>query len=244
MRRSSVKLVLAGSLPLALTACGPAEETYTVSQQVNYESLEACVADQVPQKVCNDAQRDALIAYSAMTPKFPTLEQCEAQFTTGGCGLAVGGGYQPNMSGFELQSSAEVTQSQLDAGYAQGGGYGHIATAAVVAGLLAQGSGIGGRRYAGQPLYAYRDGSGQRFGRIGQRFGTAGGIQRMRKDEEQGSGGASGGGGGYYGSGSAGSSRSSEARSASSASVTRGGFGSQAAARSGWGGRSSSFFGG
>lgn len=244
MKRSSVKLVLASSLPLALTACGPGEETYTVSQQVNYESLEACVADHVPQKVCNDAQRDALLTYAYATPKFPTREQCEAQFTAGGCDLADGGGYRPKMSGFELESSAEVTQSQLDAGYAQGGGYGHVATAAVVAGLLAQGSGLGSRRYAGQPLYAYRDGSGQRFGRIGQRFGMAGGIQRTRKDEEQGSGGASGGGGGYYGSGSAGTSRSSDVRSTSSASVTRGGFGSQATARSGWGGRSSSFFGG
>ena len=149
----------------------------------------------------------------------------------------------PRMSGFELQTSAEVTQSQLDAGYAQGGGYGHVATAAVAGMLLAQMGNSAGRHYNAQPLYAYRDGAGQRHGLLGQRYGAAGGgIQRVRQDEESSS--ASSGGGGGGGGGSYGGSSRNESRSASSASVTRGGFGGQATARSGWGGRSGSFFGG
>lgn len=53
MRKSPVKLVLASSLPLALSACGPSEPTYTVTQRVNYDDLAACVADQVPQRIAN-----------------------------------------------------------------------------------------------------------------------------------------------------------------------------------------------
>jgi uncharacterized protein YgiB involved in biofilm formation len=106
--------------------------------------------------------------------------------------------------------------------------------------LLAQMGNSAGRHYNAQPLYAYRDGAGQRHGLLGQRYGaTGGGIQRVKQDEESSSSSSGGGGGGGYG----GSSRN-ESRSATSASVTRGGFGGQATARSGWGGRSGSFFGG
>ncbi|PVZ43902.1 DUF1190 domain-containing protein [Pseudomonas sp. CC120222-01a] len=240
IRRSSVKLVLASSLPLALTACGPQEELYTVTQQSNYDSVAACVADKVPEPACNDAFKRALADYQRNAPTFFTKAECEAQFTPDGCQITVGGRYMPRMSGFELQTSAEVTQSQLDAGYAQGGGYGHVATAAVAGMLLAQMGNSAGRHYNAQPLYAYRDGAGQRHGLLGQRYGaTGGGIQRVKQDEESSSSSSGGGGGGGYG----GSSRN-ESRSATSASVTRGGFGGQATARSGWGGRSGSFFGG
>ncbi|MDI9778361.1 DUF1190 domain-containing protein [Pseudomonas putida] len=239
IRRSSVKLVLAGSLPLALTACGPQEELYTVTQQTNYDSVAACVADKVPEPACNDAFKRALADYQRNAPTFFTQAECEAQFTPGGRQITAGGRYMPRMSGFELQTSAEVTQSQLDAGYAQGGGYGHVATAAVAGMLLGQMGNSAGRHYNAQPLYAYRDGAGQRHGLLGQRYGATGGIQRVKQDEESSSSSSGGGGGGGYG----GSSRN-ESRSATSASVTRGGFGGQATARSGWGGRSGSFFGG
>jgi uncharacterized protein YgiB involved in biofilm formation len=223
IRRSSVKLVLAGSLPLALTACGPQEELYTVTQQTNYDSVAACVADKVPEPACNDAFKRALADYQRNAPTFFTQAECEAQFTPGGCQITAGGRYMPRMSGFELQTSAEVTQSQLDAGYAQGGGYGHVATAAVAGMLLGQMGNSAGRHYNAQPLYAYRDGAGQRHGLLGQRYGATGGIQRVKQDEESSSSSSGGGGGGGYG----GSSRN-ESRSATSASVTRGGFGSQA----------------
>ncbi|MCE1009156.1 DUF1190 domain-containing protein [Pseudomonas monteilii] len=237
MRRSSVKLVLAGSLPLALSACGPHEDLYTVSQQVNYDSVEACVSDKVPAQACADAYQQALVEYRRSAPSYAFKTACEADFSPDGCQPARDGRYMPRMSGFELQTSGEVTQSQLDAGYAQGGGYGHVASAAVAGMLLGQMASSVGRRYSAQPLYAYREGTGQRMGLLGRRYGSAGGIRGVAREEESGT--TSGGGGG--GSGAWGR---NEPRSAQSASITRGGFGGQATARSGWGGRSGSFFGG
>ncbi|MFJ4344134.1 DUF1190 domain-containing protein [Pseudomonas sp. NPDC089401] len=234
IRRSSVKLVLAGSLPLALTACGPQEEVYTVTQQTNYDSVAACVADKVPEAACNDAYQRASVEFQRNAPTFFSMRECEAQFTPGSCEITIGGRYMPRMAGFELQTSGEVSQSQLDAGYAQGGGYGHVATAAVAGMLLAQMSSGAERRYRSAPLYAYRDGSRQRYGAVA-------GIQQAKKDEENSSGSSSSGGGG--GGGYGGSSRK-ESASAKSATITRGGFGGEATARSGWGGRSGSFFGG
>lgn len=135
MRRSSVKLVLASSLPLALTACSPQEETYTVSQQVNYDSVEACVSDKVPEKACNDAYKQALAEYRRTTPTYVSKPACEAEFSPDGCQISTGGRYMPRMSGFALETTGEVTQAQVDAAHVQGGGYGHVATA-VVAGML------------------------------------------------------------------------------------------------------------
>lgn len=239
MRRSSVKLVLASSLPLALTACSPQEETYTVSQQVNYGSVEACVNDKVPEKACNDAYKQALAEYRRTAPTYVSKPDCEAEFAPDGCQIGAGGRYMPRMSGFELDTAGEVTQSQVDAAHAQGGGYGHVATAVVAGMLLGQMTNSADRRYRAQPLYTYRDGAGQRSGLLGQRYGVAGGIQRTNKDEQSSSGGSSGGGGAGYGA-----SGRTASRSAVSASISRGGFGSQATARSGWGGKSGSFFGG
>ena len=115
MRRSSVKLVLASSLPLALTACSPQEETYTVSQQVNYGSVEACVNDKVPEKACNDAYKQALAEYRRTAPTYVSKPDCEAEFAPDGCQIGAGGRYMPRMSGFELDTAGEVTQSQVDA---------------------------------------------------------------------------------------------------------------------------------
>ncbi|MFJ2982001.1 MULTISPECIES: DUF1190 domain-containing protein [unclassified Pseudomonas] len=233
MKRSSLKLVLAGSLPLALSACGPQEELYTVSQKVKYDTVAACVGDNVPSAVCADAYQQAQGEYQRLTPTFAFQSECEAQFGAGNCQATVGGRFIPRMNGFELESAAEVTQSQLDAGYAQGGGYGHVASAAVAGILLGQMARNSDRRFRAQPLYANRSGAG-----LGPRTGALGGIQRAKEDEQGSSGSSSGGGGG------GGSWSRKEPRPASSASITRGGFGSQATARSGWGGRSGSFFGG
>lgn len=233
MKRSSFKLVLAGSLPLALTACGPQEQLYTVSQKVNYDTVAACVDDRVPNAICTDAYQQAQSDYQRQTPTFAFQSECEAQFGADNCQATVGGRYMPLMNGFELESAAEVTQSQLDAGYAQGGGYGHVASAAVAGILLGQVVSNSDRRFRAQPLYANRSGA-----RLGPHNGALGGIQRAREDEQNSSGGSSGGGGG------GGRWSRKESHPASSASITRGGFGSQATARSGWGGKSGSFFGG
>lgn len=229
MKRSSFKLVLAGSLPLALTACGPQEELYTVSQKTNYDTVAACVNDYMPIAVCTDAYQQAHSDYLRQAPTFAFQSACEAQFGADNCLTTVDGRYMPRMNGFELESAVEVTQSQLDAGYAQGGGYGHIASAAVAGMLLGQARSRD-RRFRAQPVYA--NGSATR---PGLHNGALGEIQRAREDEQSSSAGSSGGGGRWS---------RKDPHAASSGSITRGGFGSQATARSGWSGKSGSFFGG
>ncbi|WP_369990587.1 DUF1190 domain-containing protein [Pseudomonas xanthosomatis] len=235
MRKSPVKLVLASSLPLALSACGPSEPTYTVTQRVNYDDLAACVADQVPQKDCEQAYKQAYAEYLHSEPLFASLSACEAEFSAGGCTLKAGY-YRPLMSGFELETSGEVTESQLArANNGQGNLSGSMATG-VLAGMLLSQVLPGDRHYRSQPLYNYRaSNQGFRRGPLSQRFA----IQRDPQREQQGSSLSSGGGGGSWGGGGR-----EPSRSAVSSSISRGGFGSQATARSGWGGRSGSFFGG
>ncbi|QXH48595.1 DUF1190 domain-containing protein [Pseudomonas xanthosomatis] len=252
MRKSPVKLVLASSLPLALSACGPSEPTYTVTQRVNYDDLAACVADQVPQKDCEQAYKQAYTEYLHGEPLFFSLSECEAEFSAGGCTLK-GGYYKPHMSGFELETSGEVTQSQLAKVNNDQSNLGGSMATGVLAGMLLSQVLPGDRHYRAQPLYNYSaGGKSYRRGLFSQRYA----IQRDLQQEQQGS---SGGGGSYGGGGSSSSSSSSnttssgsrwgsssraQSRSTVSSSISRGGFGSQATARSGWGGRSGSFFGG
>lgn len=80
MRRSSVKLVLASSLPLALTACSAPEETYTVSKRTNYTTVQACVDDKVPVDVCSDAYMQALADHRRIAP--PTATRPPARPTS------------------------------------------------------------------------------------------------------------------------------------------------------------------
>ncbi|QXH53229.1 DUF1190 domain-containing protein [Pseudomonas fakonensis] len=250
MRKSPVKLVLASSLPLALSACGPSEPTYTVTQRVNYDDLAACVADQVPQKDCEQAYKQAYTEYLHGEPLFASLSACEAEFSAGGCTFKAGY-YRPLMSGFELETSGEVTESQLaKANNGQANLSGSMATG-VLAGLLLSQVLPGDRHYRAQPLYNYSaGGKSYRRGLFSQRYA----IQRDLQQEQQGSSGSSGGGS-YGGGGSSssnttssssrwGSSSREQSRTTVSSSISRGGFGSQATARGGWGGRSGSFFGG
>ncbi|MDF0733621.1 DUF1190 domain-containing protein [Pseudomonas entomophila] len=226
MKRSSVTLVLAGSLPLALTACSPPEQAYTVSQSTPYDSVDACVADNVPRSDCQYAYARAQAEFARSGPSYATLADCEAATRAGACLLTTSTRYQPRLEGFELETLGEVTQSQLDAANAQvaGSALGGAATGLVAGMLLKQVVAPDSRRYNARPLSRY--GTGPNVGTV---------IQR-KEQEEQGSGGGSSGGGGY--------SSSSGARASTASSISRGGFGSEATARAGWGGKSSSFFGG
>ena len=243
MRRSSVKLVLASSLPLALTACSAPEETYTVSKRSNYTTVQACVDDKMPVDVCSDAYMEALADHRRVAPTYGDKAACEADFVPDYCQVTSDGRYMPRLGGFELAVSGNVSQAQVDAARAQvensgqGGSGGGSSTNGLLTGLLlGQALSSGNRQYYSQPVYQYRDSRGDyRNSTLGQQVDQ--GKRFERSDQAQ----RSGTGSYTYSGGSSSSSYTSKSssRSSVSSSISRGGFGSQATARSGWGGKSS-----
>jgi len=246
MRRSSVKLVLASSLPLALTACSAPEETYTVSKRSNYTTVQACVDDKMPVDVCSDAYMQALADHRRIAPTYGDKAACEADFVPDYCQVTSDNRYMPRLGGFELAVSGEVSQSQVDAARAQvensgqassgGSNFNGLLTGLLLGQVLSGGN----RQYYSQPVYQYRDSSGgYRNTTLGQQIDQ--GKRFERSDQAQQSGGSYSS---YYSGSSSGRSykSSTATRSSVSSSISRGGFGSQATARSGWGGKSSGGF--
>ncbi|MCG8296445.1 DUF1190 domain-containing protein [Pseudomonas entomophila] len=245
MRRSSVKLVLASSLPLALSACSAPEETYTVSKRTNYTSVQACVDDKVAVDVCSDAYMQALADHRRIAPTYGDKAACEADFVPDYCQVTSDGRYMPRLGGFELAVSGEVSQSQVDAARAQiensgqGGSGGSNVNGLLTGLLLGQVLSGGNRQYYSQPVYQYRDSRGDyRNSTLGQQVDQ--GKRFERSDQAQ----SSGTGSYTYSGGSSNRNYTSKSstRSSVSSSTSRGGFGSQATARSGWGGKSSGGF--
>ncbi|WP_248804945.1 DUF1190 domain-containing protein [Pseudomonas sp. MWU13-2100] len=239
--RSSVKLVLAGTLPLALSACGPSQDNVAVTTKSNFKSVEECVATKVPVEVCSDAFMQALADHRRIAPTYDDQASCDSDFVPGYCQVTPDGKYMPKMGGFELAMSGNVPRKDLEKAQQQaavqsggnsGGGNGGLLTGLLLGNLLSN-SGGGGRYYS-QPIYDSRDNRGTY---------TSSTLSRQIEEGKS-------------------FSRSTQARSSStntytpatlgkslgsgsgsvSSTVSRGGFGSQATARSGWGGKSSSIF--
>ncbi|MBJ9975223.1 DUF1190 domain-containing protein [Pseudomonas sp. S75] len=240
MKRSSLKLVLAGSLPLALGACGPSEDTYEVTQRVDYADVDACVNDQVPRADCERAYQQARLDHQHSAQRFDSEQACEAAYSPGGCEAYDATHYQPKLDGFALQTTGEVTQTQLDAAnreanlQAHGSGLGSAATGVVAGMLLSRVIAPDSRRYSAQPLYRY--GAGPNDLRRD--------VLGRRKDEQQPASSYSGYSGGGGGASASSAYREAPRRQVGTSAIMRSGFGSAAVARGGWGGKSSSFFGG
>ncbi|KIH85435.1 DUF1190 domain-containing protein [Pseudomonas batumici] len=240
--RSCVTLVLAGTLPLALSACGASQDSVEVTSKSNFKSVEECVGAKVPVEVCSDAFMQALADHRRIAPTYDDQASCDSDFVPGYCQVTPDGKYMPKMGGFELAMSGEVPRKDLEqaqqqaatqsGGNSGGGGNGGLLTGLLLGNLLSN-SGGGGRYYS-QPIYDSRDDRGSYT------------SSTLSRQIEQGKS----------------FSRSTQARSSStntytpttlgkslgsgsgsvSSTVSRGGFGSQATARSGWGGKSSSSF--
>ncbi|WP_248769533.1 DUF1190 domain-containing protein [Pseudomonas sp. MWU12-2345] len=236
--RSSVKLVLAGTFPLALSACGASQDTVAFNAKSNFKSVEECVAAKVPVEVCSDAFMQALADHRRIAPTYDDQASCDSDFVPGYCQITPDGKYMPKMGGFELAMSGDVPRKDLEQAQQQaavqsgGGGNGGLLTGLLLGNLLSN-SGGGGRYYS-QPIYDNRDNRGS--------YGSSTLSQQIEQGKSF--------------------SRSTQARSSStntytpatlgkslgsgsgsvSSTVSRGGFGSQATARSGWGGKSSSIF--
>lgn len=235
MRRSSLKLVLASTLPLALGACSKSEETVAVNTQQTFPTVQACVEQKVPVDICSDAYMNALAEHRRIAPTYDSAAACDADFVPDYCQQTSDGKFMPKLGGFELSLSGDVPKSQVAAAQAQGGGEGgggfsgtSLLTGLLIGNML---SNMGGGRYNSQPIYQTRDSRGayqsSTLSKQIEQGKTFGQSTQARSSST-----------GSYSQSTLG--RNLGQGSSVSSSISRGGFGSQAAARSGWGGKSSS----
>lgn len=241
MRRSSVKLVLAGALPLALAGCGPSEQKDTVNAKANFSSVQECADAKVPVNICSDAYMQALSDHRRIAPTYDDKASCDADFVPDYCQVASDGKYMPKLGGFELGFSEQVPKEALDRANQevnQSAPAGMSGTTGLMAGLLIGNllsNGFGNNRYYSQPIYQTRDDRGGYYSSSlpsqidrGKTFGRS--TQAQSSPDRS------------YGRSTLGRNLGSSGSGSSSVSstISRGGFGSQASARSGWGGKSSS----
>jgi uncharacterized protein YgiB involved in biofilm formation len=156
MKRSrSIELVLMGTMPLLLSACGdgPAQQPQNAFA---YQNLQQCISEgKVSADVCEKAYADAVQAQYRDGPRYSTLGECQAQFGYDQCRpvqTSSGSWFMPALAGFMIGrsfGSHHYNNPNYQPGYAAGpfgGGY-------------------------GQPLYRsrgdraeWRTASGERFG--------------------------------------------------------------------------------
>ncbi|MCD5992579.1 DUF1190 domain-containing protein [Pseudomonas sp. CDFA 602] len=244
MRRSSVKLVLASTLPLALAGCGSSEDENNFNAQANFTSVQECTNAKVPVNLCSDAYMQALSDHRRIAPTYDDKASCDADFVPDYCQVTSDGKYMPKMGGFELGFSGNVPKDALDRAnqeVAQSAPAGMSGTSGLLTGLLIGNllsNGFGGNRYYSQPIYQTRDGRGGYYSSSlssqmdrGKTFGNS--TQARSSSDNS------------YSKSTLGRSLSTSGSNSSvSSAISRGGFGSQASARSGWGGKSSGSFGG
>ena len=231
MKRSKyVQLSLAASVALAISGCGPMEKTYKLQKKYNFQSVQQCVDEKLPVDICSNAYMTALSEHRRIAPVYDSQADCDADFVPDWCQQDSAGKFIPKLGGFELSADGEVTQSEVDAARAQlpaseanvgGSGFGNLLTGMLIGNMLS------GHRssYYSEPVYRYRDDRGN-FGSSTLNQRVSSGSTFTKSNQAR------------YGSYTD-SVKSSKAISVAS-STSRGGFGSQSSARSGWGGSSSS----
>ena len=237
MKRSKyVQLSLAASVAMAISGCGPTEKTYAVQKKYNFQSVQQCADEKLPVDVCSDAYMTAMAEHRRLAPVYDNQADCDADFVADWCQQDSAGKFIPRLGGFELTADGQVTQSQVDAAKAQlpaseanTGGSG-FSTSSLLTGLLI-GNMLSNNRnsYYSQPVYRYRDDRGN--------YGNSTLSQRVANGSTFGRSNQARSGSSYS---STISKSASKPVSSVASSTSRGGFGSKASARSGWGGGSSS----
>ncbi|MCU1720415.1 DUF1190 domain-containing protein [Pseudomonas sp. 5P_5.1_Bac1] len=257
--RSSAKLLLASALPLAISGCSDPEQTVTYSLKSNFKNVQACVDASFPADVCSDAYIQAMVDHRQVAPTYDDRAACDADFIEGYCQPTSDGKYMPQLAGFELAMSGDMPKDQMEqvqqqaqqqaaqsGGSGIGNGVAAAATGALAGMLIGQAmSNRSAPRYQSQPVYQSRDSRGayqtSTLSKQIEQGKTFSRSTQARRDDN-------GSGGGYSGSTLGRSLGTSNSRSASSSSynsnvgstISRGGFGQQATARSGWSGKRSS----
>lgn len=223
MKRSKyVQLSLAASVAMAISG-----EVAAVDQQRSFQSVEQCVDAEVAADVCSNAYVAALSEHRRIAPAYDDKAKCDADFAADWCQKNSDGRFVPKLGGFKVPQNGEPAQN-LDA----------IADAQMPAGEAAAaqnvqntshtssggGSGwltgwlIGNAMSNNANRTVYRDRDTRQPYNTSTQYRRAETTTRSQPDYE--------------------SSKSKPVNVASSTS--RGGFGSQSSARSGWGGWGSS----
>ena len=251
--RSSAKLLLASALPLAISGCSDPEQTVSYSLKNNFKNVQACVDASFPTDVCSDAYIQAMVDHRRVAPVYDERAACDADFVEGYCQPTSDGKFIPQMAGFELAMSADVPKADLEQAQqlaqqqaqqsgATGSTLTSMATGALAGMLIGQAMNSNrAPRYQSQPVYQSRDNRGSyQTSTLSRQIEQGKTFSRSTQAREDSSGSYSGSTLGRSLGGSSASSRSSGYNSSVGSTVSRGGFGQQATARSGWDGKSSS----
>jgi len=229
MKRSSyVQLSLATSISLAIAGCGGPQDTYRVQERFRFQSVQQCVDQKFPVDVCSDAYMAAMAEHRRIAPVYDRQADCEGDFVPGYCQVDSAGRYIPQLGGFELGVEGKVSQAQMDSARAQAAASGGSTNGLLMGLLIGNMLGNSGGRYYSEPVYRYRDGRGSfSTSTLGRRIEQGMTFPNSRQSR--------------YGKGYSKGYSSTTSRPISTTSATsRGGFGSQSSARSGWGGSRSS----
>jgi len=130
MKRSkSIELVLMGTMPLLLTACGDSGAQPPAPQStLAYQNLQQCVSEgKVSADICEKAYADAVDAQYRNGPLYSTQAECEAQYGWNQCHQvqnSSGSWFMPALAGFMIGRalSGDRYHYHYWPGYA--GGYG------------------------------------------------------------------------------------------------------------------------
>jgi uncharacterized protein YgiB involved in biofilm formation len=109
MKRSKyVQLSLAASVALAISGEAAAQE------QRNFQSVEQCVDAEVAADACSNAYVAALTEHRRIAPAYDDKTKCDADFATGWCQKNSDGRFVPKLGGFKVPQNTEPAQN-LDA---------------------------------------------------------------------------------------------------------------------------------
>ncbi|MBV4456386.1 DUF1190 domain-containing protein [Pseudomonas sp. COR58] len=229
MKRSKyVQMSLAASVALAISG-----QAGAVEQPRSFQSVEQCVDADVAADICSDAYVAALAEHRRIAPAYDDKAACDADFAADWCQKNSAGRFVPKLGGFKVPRNGEAVQdldaiadAPMPAGEAQAAQTTHTTHSSggsgngFLTGLLI-GNALSNSRstYSPPPVYRERN-TRQTYdtSTLNRRIESA--PARSRQDYD-----------------------SDYRKPVNVASATsRGGFGSQSSARSGWGGwgRSSS----
>ncbi|WP_025109508.1 DUF1190 domain-containing protein [Pseudomonas sp. H1h] len=221
MKRSKyVQLSLAASVALAISGEVAAQD------QQRFQTVEQCVGAEVAADVCSNAYVAALTEHRRIAPAYDDKAKCDADFAADWCQKNSDGRFVPKLGGFKVPQNGEAPQdlnaianAQMPAGEA---------AAAQNAQSTSHSSGGGNGWLTGWLIgnamsnnanrTVYRDRDTRQTYNTSTQYRKIESAPRSQPDYE--------------------SSKSKPVNVASSTS--RGGFGSQSSARSGWGGWGSS----
>lgn len=223
MKRSKyVQLSLAASVAMAISG-----EAAAVDQPRNFQSVEQCVDAEVAADVCSNAYVAALTEHRRIAPAYDDKAKCDADFAADWCQKNSDGRFVPKLGGFKVPQAGEAAQN-LDAIADAQMPAGETSAAQNVQSTSHTSSGGGNGWLSGWLIgnamsnnsnrTVYRDRDTRQTYDTSKQYRKIESAPRSQPDYE--------------------SSKSKPVNVASSTS--RGGFGSQSSARSGWGGWGSS----